>query len=284
MKGIHVFARTSEPHNPPPRRPLPQQQRQQQQQQGGGHFSFSLLHRLILLAIPIPSSRSFFSRTAYIYPQWCSYSISPVDGAGPPIFDNDFGLPIITSGTCGEVFGDLGMRPDYNSIPESTDEFTNMTRMLEEFEKKDTANGKVRLKIANYQNTAEEICKNMAEDNDATEEEYTWGGRCAGLSREDGTGKEKGADFWKCWEEDSPSTEALSDKTKPYGCFLSAAEGDTEKTVLNWNRDTSGTTECSPEHPCVCAQSNMYCDAKKYVLCLLSGLVFCSSQVSLSLI
>ena len=41
--------------------------------------------------------------------KWCSYGISPADGAGPPVYDNDLNLPIITSGTCEDTFGDLGM-------------------------------------------------------------------------------------------------------------------------------------------------------------------------------
>ena len=181
------------------------------------------------------------------------------------------GMPIITSGTCADHFGDLGKTKYYGADPDGNDAMMRtltgdkpsvMDPTPDEMDKKEHA-------------AAAEICKMLADDNSDTEDRLTWGGRCPGLSRSD---KENGP-FMDCWEDlpkEKVKVSLVSDASLPPGCFLAAAKGTSagsgdgssdnrEKTILNYNSDTSGKTQCSEATPCVCAQSNSYCDAKKYV-------------------
>ena len=127
-------------------------------------------------------------------------------------------------------------------------------------------------KNAKLHDGAEEACKNMADDSEY-EDMFVWAGRCQGITRRtknplEGEDAKRGEMWEECWDakkmKDSKPlaqprlTHGESNASKPYGCYLSS-----DMKTLNYNRNTAGTTNCSLEFPCLCAQSNAYCNAKK---------------------
>lgn len=168
--------------------------------------------------------------------EWCSQAVSPVDGTGPPVYDNELNLPIVTSGVCSDHFGDLNKNPFYaNEVPRDDTSFYGKT------------------KADLWMPMSEEGCKNVADDGNM-EDEFAWGGACAGITRDD--------DTWKdCWTPKKPLRVVPELDDKPAGCYMSA-----DMKTLNWNANNDSTVECSAATPCLCGTNNGYCDSKKYYI------------------